>query len=275
MSATGRLLNPPMAGPLNPPRGAWVRSLCLGRLVVDRSDPAVRVGAKLVLRSRVRVSACIRDRRRSGLNDADVQGLAVRLAQHLIERAVVRGVQRARRAMSGNARVAALQRRCRMGRCGLDGATLPPAPVCAAIVNVAPSSVTTTANMDTMPILIFIRILLASLSSFRHREFSPFRDVMQADEGGKVLSKPGQQRQLPDPHRRLAFLRIEPYHWHLRRVHARDHPPHKPRIATLPNSRFIHGNRSNSRRAHHSASYFLPLAIFGPLLLFMGNCGVY
>jgi len=30
MSASGMLLNPPMAGPLKPPRGAWVRSLWLG-----------------------------------------------------------------------------------------------------------------------------------------------------------------------------------------------------------------------------------------------------
>jgi hypothetical protein len=26
MSATGKLLNPPIAGPLNPPRGAWTKS---------------------------------------------------------------------------------------------------------------------------------------------------------------------------------------------------------------------------------------------------------
>src|SRR5665811_1173176 len=40
MSAIGRLLNPPMAGPLNPPRGAWVRSLCMGdwsyRMVIQQ-----------------------------------------------------------------------------------------------------------------------------------------------------------------------------------------------------------------------------------------------
>src|SRR5262249_32197062 len=57
----------------------------LGRLVVDFSDPAVSVGAEGVLRGRVGVSASIRDRRRAGLDDTDVQGLAVGLAQDLIE----------------------------------------------------------------------------------------------------------------------------------------------------------------------------------------------
>ena len=46
------------------------------------------------------------DRRRDGLDDADVQGLAVRLAQDLVERAVVGGVQRARGAVGGHAGVA-------------------------------------------------------------------------------------------------------------------------------------------------------------------------
>ena len=64
----------------------------LGGLVVDLADPAVGVGAERVLRGRVRVSTRIRNRRRDGLNDADVQSLAVRLAQDLVERAVVGGV---------------------------------------------------------------------------------------------------------------------------------------------------------------------------------------
>ncbi len=75
----------------------------LGGLVVDGGDPAVRVGAERVLRGRVGVPARIRDRRRDGLDDADVQGLAVRLAQDLVERAVVGGVQRARGAVGGHA----------------------------------------------------------------------------------------------------------------------------------------------------------------------------
>ena len=75
-------------------------------LVVDGGDPAVRVGAERVLRGRVGVSARIRDRRGDGLNDADVHGLAVRLAQDLVERAVVGGVQRARGAVGGHAGVA-------------------------------------------------------------------------------------------------------------------------------------------------------------------------
>ena len=78
----------------------------LGRLVVDRGDPAVRVGAERVLRGRVGVSARIRNRRRDGLDDANVQRLAVRLAQNLVERAVVGGVQRARGAVGGHAGVA-------------------------------------------------------------------------------------------------------------------------------------------------------------------------
>ncbi len=77
-----------------------------GGLVVDGGDPAVRVGAEGVLRGRVGVSARIRERRRDGLDDADVQGLAVRLAQDLVERAVVGGVQRARGAVGGHAGVA-------------------------------------------------------------------------------------------------------------------------------------------------------------------------
>src|SRR5262245_19077653 len=75
----------------------------LGGLVVDFGDPAGRVGAERVLRGRVGVSARIRHRRRDGLDDADVQGLAVRLAEDLVERSVVGGVQRARGAVGGYA----------------------------------------------------------------------------------------------------------------------------------------------------------------------------
>ena len=42
----------------------------------------------------------------TGLDDADVQGLAVRLAQDLVERAIIGSVQRARRAVGGHAGVA-------------------------------------------------------------------------------------------------------------------------------------------------------------------------
>ena len=73
-----------------------------GGLVVDGGDPAVRVGAERVLRGRVGVSARIRNRRCDGLDDADVQGLAVRLAQDLVERADVGGVQRSRGAVGGD-----------------------------------------------------------------------------------------------------------------------------------------------------------------------------
>src|SRR5262249_18673603 len=74
-----------------------------GRLIVDLRDPAVRVGAERVLRGRVGVSARVRNQRRDGLDDADVEGRAVRLAQDLVERAVVGGVQRARGAVRRHA----------------------------------------------------------------------------------------------------------------------------------------------------------------------------
>ena len=127
----------------------------LGGLVVDGGDPAVRVGAERVLRGRVGVSARIRDRRRDGLDDADVQRLAVRLAQDLVERAVVGGVQRARGAVGGHAGVAGggvdVTRALRPG-----GGALRPAPACCAIVNVAPISVSASASMSTRLILVFM-----------------------------------------------------------------------------------------------------------------------
>ena len=78
----------------------------LGGLVVDGADPAICVGAERVLRGGVGVSARIRNRRRDRLDDANVQGLAVRLAQDLVERTVVGGVQRARGAVGGHAGIA-------------------------------------------------------------------------------------------------------------------------------------------------------------------------
>ena len=100
----------------------------LGRLVVDRGDPAVGVGAERVLRSRVGVSARIRNRRRDGLDNADVQGLAVGLAQHLVERAVVGGVERARGAVGGDAGGAGGGIDVAWALCGLGGAAFEPAP---------------------------------------------------------------------------------------------------------------------------------------------------
>ena len=69
-------------------------------LVVKGGDPAISVGAEGVLRGRVGVAAGVR---RGGLDDADVQGLAVGLAHYLVERAVVGGVQRACGAVGGHA----------------------------------------------------------------------------------------------------------------------------------------------------------------------------
>ena len=49
----------------------------LARLVIDRCDPTVCVGAELVLRGRVGISACIGNGRGTRLNDADVQRFAI------------------------------------------------------------------------------------------------------------------------------------------------------------------------------------------------------
>ena len=75
-------------------------------LVVNLGDPAISIGAESVLCGRVRVSAPIRG---GGLHHTDIQCLAVRPAHDLIERPVVRSIQRscgavgchARRATSG------------------------------------------------------------------------------------------------------------------------------------------------------------------------------
>ena len=134
----------------------------LGGLVVDGGDPAVGVGAERVLRGRVGVSARIRNRRRDGLDDADVQGLAVRLAQDLVERAVVGGVQRARGAVGGHAGVAGggvdVTWALRPGRRNIGVA----AAACSAIVNVAPISVRAPVrSISTRLILVFMLILSA------------------------------------------------------------------------------------------------------------------
>ena len=104
-----------------------------GRLVVDFGNPAVGVGAEPVLGGGVGVAAGIRDRRVGGLNDADVESLPVRLAEDLVERSVIRGVESAGGAVGGSARGAgrsidvagALRPRrgggCQNGQCEDDG----------------------------------------------------------------------------------------------------------------------------------------------------------
>ena len=79
--------------------------IVLAGLVVDDADPAIGVRAEGVLRCRIGVSAGIRDGRCDGLDDVDVEGLAVGLAQHLIERPAVDRVQRPRGAVGGHAGV--------------------------------------------------------------------------------------------------------------------------------------------------------------------------
>ena len=103
MSAIGRLLKPPMAGPLNAPRGAWVRSLCIGGLVVDLGDRQV-VLAQNASCAAASAYPPASGTARPGLDDADVLGHAVRQAHDLVERAVVGGVQRPRGAVRGDAR---------------------------------------------------------------------------------------------------------------------------------------------------------------------------
>ncbi len=73
----------------------------LGRLIVNDRDPAVGVCAECVLSRRVRVSAGVHG---GGLNHADVESLAVRLAQNLIERTIVSRIESARGAVRRGAR---------------------------------------------------------------------------------------------------------------------------------------------------------------------------
>jgi hypothetical protein len=61
-------------------------------LVVDDTDPAVRIGAELILCGGIGVSARIRNWRGNRLDNANVQGLTVRLAQNLIEGTVIGGI---------------------------------------------------------------------------------------------------------------------------------------------------------------------------------------
>jgi len=113
------------------------------------------LAAERVLRGRVGVAACILDRRRDGLDDADVQGLAVRLAQDLVERAAVGGVQRARGAVGRHAGIAGG---------GVDVTwTLWPgrrnigsAPARVAIINVAPIGVSVSASSSTIVVRVFM-----------------------------------------------------------------------------------------------------------------------
>src|ERR1035437_2890200 len=98
------VVEPTHGGAAESAAGRLGEVVVLAGLVVDGGDPAVRVGAERVLRGRVGVSARIGA---DGLDDADVQGFAVRLAQDLVERAVVGGVQRARGAVGGHAGIAA------------------------------------------------------------------------------------------------------------------------------------------------------------------------
>ena len=132
--------------------------VAMAGLVVEGGDPAVGVGAEGVLRGRVGVSARIR---RGGLDDADVQGLAVRLAHNLVQRAVVGGIKRARGTVRGHTRGAG---------CGIDvtGAFRPgrgniaSRPACAATINMATGSV----NASTMIIKKPIRVLGFSIFIF-------------------------------------------------------------------------------------------------------------
>jgi hypothetical protein len=72
-----------------------------GRLIVDDADPAIGAGAEPILCGCVGVSARIGNWRGSRLDNTNVQSLAVRLAQNLVQGAVIGRIQRARSAMCG------------------------------------------------------------------------------------------------------------------------------------------------------------------------------
>ncbi len=84
-------------------RGRLVKMVALARLVVDPRDEAERVVAKPVLRGYIGIAAGIRHRQVARLDDADVDGPAVRLALDLVQRTVIAGQQRPRHAVRGNA----------------------------------------------------------------------------------------------------------------------------------------------------------------------------
>ena len=83
--------------------GSLLQMVLIAGLVIYDGDPAVGVLAELVLGGCVGISAGILGRR---LYNADVEGLAIRLAHHLIERAVIGGQKGARRTVRGGTRVA-------------------------------------------------------------------------------------------------------------------------------------------------------------------------
>lgn len=69
-------------------------------LIVERGNPAGSPRTEGILGRGIRVSAWVV---RTGLDHADIQGLAVGLTHDLVERAVIRGVQRPRGTVSGHA----------------------------------------------------------------------------------------------------------------------------------------------------------------------------
>ncbi len=77
--------------------------IVLRRLIVDHRDPALGLRAKYVLGRRIGIAARIDGRWR---HNADVEGLAIGLPHHLVERPVIRCVQRARCAVRSHAGVA-------------------------------------------------------------------------------------------------------------------------------------------------------------------------
>ena len=88
----GKVVEPAQGRTAESATGCLREIVVLGRLVVDRGDPAVCVGAEPVLRDRVGVSACVRNGRGNRLDNTNIQGLTVRLPQNLIERAAIGGI---------------------------------------------------------------------------------------------------------------------------------------------------------------------------------------
>src|SRR3984885_5443575 len=72
-----------------PATGSLSEIVVPGRLIVDDADPAIGAGAESILCGCVGISARIGNWRGSRLHNTNVQSLAVRLAQNLVQRAVI------------------------------------------------------------------------------------------------------------------------------------------------------------------------------------------
>ncbi len=84
-----KVVEPSQGRAAESPKGGLREMVVFRRLIVDDADPAIGACAELILRGCVGVSARIRSRRGSRLDNTNVQSLAVRLAQNLVQRTVI------------------------------------------------------------------------------------------------------------------------------------------------------------------------------------------